>query len=70
MPLRRTRVFGERQFVRLVNGVLVNFQIVKVLIELDFERRLFTFTIKLTRKTNLTTLQVTTSSSITVAGNS
>ena len=65
MPLRRTRVFGERQFVRLINGVLFRIQIVKVLIELVFDGNTFTFTIKLTRKLNLTSQQISTSSTIT-----
>lgn len=65
MPLRRTRVFGERQFVRLINGVLYRIQIVKVLIELVFDGNTFTFTIKLTRKLNLTSQEISTSSTIT-----
>ena len=65
MPLRRTRVFGERQFVRLINGVLFRIQIVKVLIELVFDGNTFTFTIKLTRKLNLTSQEISTSSTIT-----
>ena len=30
MPLRRTRVFGERQFVRVINGNMCRVQIVKI----------------------------------------
>lgn len=65
MPLRRTRVFGERQFVRLINGTLFRVQIIKVLLELSFDGHTFTFTIKLTRKQNLATLEVSTLSSVT-----
>ena len=36
MPIRRTRVFGERQFVRLIHGVLWRVQVVKILIEVLF----------------------------------
>ena len=65
MPLRRTRVFGERQFLRTINGSVYQVQIVKVLIELLFQGAIYKFTIKLTRKLNLVTQRVTTNSSIT-----
>ena len=65
MPLRRTRVFGERQFVRLVNGTLCRVQVIKVLVELLFEGTTYTFTIKLTRRINLVNQHVTVSSTIT-----
>ena len=65
MPLRRTRVFGERQFVRVYNGSLCRIQIVKILVELFFEGTPYTFTIKLTRRVNLVNHQVTSTSTIT-----
>ena len=64
MPLRRTRVFGERQFVRILNGSLCRVQIVKILVELLFEGITYTFTIKLLRRVNLATQQVTSTSTI------
>lgn len=64
MPIRRTRVFGERQFVRLINGDLWRVQVVKILIEVLFDGITFTFTIKLTRKYNIVNHQVTTNSTI------
>jgi hypothetical protein len=65
MTIRRTRVFGERQFLKVIRGAAFRINIVKVLIELFFDGRTFTFTIKLTRKLNLATNQITTLSSIT-----
>jgi hypothetical protein len=65
MPIRRTRVFGERQYVRLIHGLVFRFQIVKILVELEFEGSNFIFTIKITRKINVATQQVITSSTVT-----
>ena len=65
MPLLRTRVFGERQFVRLINGTLCRVQVIKVLVELLFEGTTYKFTIKLTRKLNLANQCVTNTSTIT-----
>ena len=64
MPLRRTRVFGERQYLRNINGIPFRVQIVKVLIEVLFQGVSYTFTIKLTRKLNLVTQQAFVNSSI------
>ena len=65
MPLRRTRVFGERQFVRVINCNLCRVQIVKIQVEALFEGTTYKFTIKLTRRVNLINQQVTTNSSVT-----
>lgn len=65
MPIRRTRVFGERQYIRLIQGSVYRFHIVKVLLEIEFEGSTFIYTIKITRKINVATQQVISSSTVT-----
>ena len=65
MSIRRSRVFGERQYIKLIEGTLFRFQIVKVLLEIEFEGSRFVFTIKITRKINIATRQVSSSTTVT-----
>ncbi len=64
MPIRRTRVFGHNQFVKIIKGTYYRFQIVKIKFDLTFEGSNFSFTVKLTRKTNLQTQESLSSATI------
>ena len=65
MPIRQTRVFGERQYIRRIQGIIHRVQIIKVLLDLDFFETHFKFIVKLIRRENLTTGFVKTTATVT-----
>lgn len=65
MPIRQTRVFGERQYIKRIQGVIHRVQVVKVFLDLEFLETRFKLTVKLTRRENLSTGFIKTTATVT-----
>jgi fibronectin type 3 domain-containing protein len=64
MSIRNTKVFGERQFVKIIAGTVHQITVCKVLLEVQLLESRFRFTVRLVRKENLTTGSVKTTTTI------
>lgn len=58
MAIREVRIISERNFNRVITGQLYSIHILRVLVDISFERLSFKIKVKLVRKLNLATLQV------------